>query len=266
MISAVLACSRWWHAESAASTRPSTAYGGEDWEWAHRAWTAGGLLAHEPGAVAWHDGPDRAARAGSDPTVGAADRVALAAETLAVGRRVGVGGLRPRGLWLGAPEVVVTTAPGLDPEHLLISVDSVLQGLPHARVLLRERDADPARPAGRLLGQMLADPRVEVVADPDRSGPADRAPWRIRLETGVRAPAAAWGALLDRLRGPAAAGRVLLTDPDGVPLVTASARRAVLRAARWSREDLFEVQEYADPDVEPLGPRHTLQAHVGGWG
>lgn len=34
------------------------AYGGEDWELAHRAACAGAVLAHVRAAVAWHDGPD----------------------------------------------------------------------------------------------------------------------------------------------------------------------------------------------------------------
>jgi GT2 family glycosyltransferase len=37
-------------------------YGGEDWELAARAWHAGALFAHVPGAVAWHVGPDWAGR------------------------------------------------------------------------------------------------------------------------------------------------------------------------------------------------------------
>ena len=37
-------------------------YGGEDWEFAQRCWLAGLDLRHEPGAVAWHDGPEISGR------------------------------------------------------------------------------------------------------------------------------------------------------------------------------------------------------------
>ena len=62
LIGAVVACSRWWYDEIGGFDESFRAYGGEDWELAHRSWTAGGLLAHRPDAVAWHDGPDAGGR------------------------------------------------------------------------------------------------------------------------------------------------------------------------------------------------------------
>ena len=44
------------------STRTFVGYGGEDWDFGWRAWLAGAPCAHEPAAVAWHDGPDAAGR------------------------------------------------------------------------------------------------------------------------------------------------------------------------------------------------------------
>lgn len=62
VISAVMACSRALFDELGGFDETFTEYGGEDWEFAYRAANAGAVLAHEPAAVAWHDGPDWAGR------------------------------------------------------------------------------------------------------------------------------------------------------------------------------------------------------------
>ncbi|GLY15861.1 hypothetical protein Kisp01_28760 [Kineosporia sp. NBRC 101677] len=62
IISAVMACSTALFRELGGFDESFQQYGGEDWEFAHRAWNAGAVLAHEPRAVAWHDGPDWAGR------------------------------------------------------------------------------------------------------------------------------------------------------------------------------------------------------------
>ena len=62
IISAVMACSTSLFRELGGFDESFQQYGGEDWEFAHRAWNAGAVLAHEPRAVAWHDGPDWAGR------------------------------------------------------------------------------------------------------------------------------------------------------------------------------------------------------------
>ena len=82
VISAVLACSRWWYDEVGGFDETFRAYGGEDWDFAHRSWTAGGLLAHRPDAVAWHDGPDAGARE-NDAGARLAETVAVADRTSA---------------------------------------------------------------------------------------------------------------------------------------------------------------------------------------
>ncbi|WP_307785137.1 glycosyltransferase, partial [Frigoribacterium sp. CFBP 13605] len=63
LIGAVTCCTRWFFDQVGGFDESFTSYGGEDWEWAHRAWLSGGVFAHVPGAVAWHDGPDWAGRA-----------------------------------------------------------------------------------------------------------------------------------------------------------------------------------------------------------
>jgi GT2 family glycosyltransferase len=62
VISAVMACSRAVFDELGGFDETFTEYGGEDWEFAYRAYNTGAVLAHEPAAVAWHDGPDWAGR------------------------------------------------------------------------------------------------------------------------------------------------------------------------------------------------------------
>ena len=65
VISAVLGMSADLFRESGGFCAEFTGYGGEDWELAYRAYVAGGLLAHEPRALAWHDGPEWAERDGA---------------------------------------------------------------------------------------------------------------------------------------------------------------------------------------------------------
>jgi hypothetical protein len=62
VISAVMACRRDLYVELGGFDERFVGYGGEDWDFAYRAWNAGAVLIHEPAAVAWHDGPDWAAR------------------------------------------------------------------------------------------------------------------------------------------------------------------------------------------------------------
>jgi GT2 family glycosyltransferase len=59
VIGAVIACSRWFFDEVGGFDESFTQYGGEDWEWAHRAWVGGAVFAHVADAVAWHNGPTR---------------------------------------------------------------------------------------------------------------------------------------------------------------------------------------------------------------
>ncbi len=146
VISAVLACSRWWYDELGGFDETFDTYGGEDWDLAHRSWTAGGLLAHRPDAVAWHDGPDAGARE--------IDPAARLAETVGVADRTSAPGTTWRGLARGPADVVVTCAPGLGDTEVLVTVDSLLAG-PAARCG-PARDAAPGagghRPPGRPAG------------------------------------------------------------------------------------------------------------------
>ena len=147
VISAVMACSRWWFEELGGFDEGFTAYGGEDWELAHRSRLAGGLLAHEPTAVAWHDGPD----AGERP------RGVKTAESAAIASRVGVPGLAPRGL-LGLagrstpPDRLLAPDATLDDRELVLVCDAALRADPGARLLLDDRQAGVLAGEPRVLG------------------------------------------------------------------------------------------------------------------
>ncbi|BBZ25988.1 hypothetical protein MMAD_02830 [Mycolicibacterium madagascariense] len=58
VISAVMCCSRELFDEVGGFDESFREYGGEDWEFAHRAMAGGAVLHHARDAVAWHDGPD----------------------------------------------------------------------------------------------------------------------------------------------------------------------------------------------------------------
>ena len=74
-------------------------YGGEDWDFAWRAWLSGADFAYQPDAVAWHDGPDAGGRR-SDPMV-------KNTESLRLAQTIALPSVRGTGLVLGQPEIVV---------------------------------------------------------------------------------------------------------------------------------------------------------------
>ncbi|MDP9831218.1 GT2 family glycosyltransferase [Kineosporia succinea] len=101
VISAVMCCGRDLFDELGGFDESFTRYGGEDWDFAYRAWNAGAVLAHAPDAVAWHDGPDWAGRGT------AAERYQTKqAEREALTRRI-----PPDHPQAGAPPAIVVTGP-----------------------------------------------------------------------------------------------------------------------------------------------------------
>jgi GT2 family glycosyltransferase len=237
VISAVLACSRWWYDHVGGFDATFRTYGGEDWELAHRSWTAGGLLAHRPDAVAWHDGPEAGVR-GREPD-------AHLAETVGIADRTSVPGTTWRGLARGPADLVVTCAPGLGDTELLVTLDSLLAALPRAVVRLGERHR-------ALVG---ADPRV-VPAELDVP---DTARLHLDVRRGVVGDPGAWTALADGLDGQA--GR------RGVADGCAELRdlRLLRRAARWGRPDLAPLGPPLVTGLRPWTADVTLEAWLGGW-
>jgi GT2 family glycosyltransferase len=237
LIGAVVACSRWWYDEIGGFDETFRAYGGEDWELAHRSWTAGGLLAHRLDAVAWHDGPDAGGR-DRDPD-------AHLRETVAVSDRTSAPGTTWRGLARGPADVVVTVAPTLGPTELLVTLDSLLAALPRAVVRLGEQHR-------ALAG---GDPRILPVADP-LPGSA-----RIHLDVrrGMTGDDRAWTGLLGGLDGQVAT-RVVA---DGCAEL--QDLRLLRRARRWDRPELAPAGGPLPTSLRPWTDEVTLESWLGGW-
>jgi GT2 family glycosyltransferase len=241
VIGAVLACSRRLYDEVGGFDESFTAYGGEDWEYAHRAWQAGAVFAHVPDAVAWHDGPEWSARDGSDTA-------RANAQSLRLARDIPVRGSAPRGLLPTAPDIAVHLSASPSAAALFLTVDSVLAAFPQARVVLGD-DVDPP----------LADPRVI-------SGDVPDARVVLHLERAVVITDPAWIInLVDRLAA-GEVGTVHLTDPAGSPLGVLRSRRATRRAQRWGTEAGFRVASVVASGVSAVGDEPRIEAWVGGWG
>lgn len=242
VIGAVLACTRRLFDEVGGFDESFSRYGGEDWEWAHRMWQAGAVLAHVPAAVAWHDGPDWAGRS-------EARRERANDQTLRLASSIPVPGSSPRGLRPSAPDLLVHLRGEHDPAPLFVAVDSLLAAFPHASVVLEAAAAsafDDPRVVG---GGPLPDARVVweldhpvVVLDPDAIAPlvAD-------LGTGET-------------------GVVDLHDTDGIGLGALRARRAIRREERWGMPHGFARARVETAGVHPLGSAPNVEAWVGGWG
>lgn len=146
VISAVLTVSRDLHEHLSGFDEGFSAYGGEDWDYGHRAIVAGAELLHLPDAVVWHDGPDLAGR---DQLVSTKN-----AETLALARRLPDRDVRGEHLFWNQPDVVVRLEVlGAEPATVIASVESLLAGS-DAHVWLGDDAAwDPL---------LIEDPRVHV--------------------------------------------------------------------------------------------------------
>ncbi|ROS57571.1 glycosyltransferase family 2 protein [Frigoribacterium sp. PhB118] len=163
LIGAVTCCTRWFFDQVGGFDESFTSYGGEDWEWAHRAWLAGGVFAHVPGAVAWHDGPDWAGRAtgagaGSAASAGSVASAASAGsavaredeearrqaekngETLRLADLIAVRGSRGFGVRSRAVDVcvdlVASVRTSISAGAAFVAVDSVLAAMPDATVVV----------------------------------------------------------------------------------------------------------------------------------
>lgn len=261
VIAAVLACSRWLFEGLGGFDETFRAYGGEDWELAARVWRHGGLLAHAPDAVAWHDGPDWAGRDEVERRARKLD------ETLAVARRLDRPGATTTGLRLGPPDPVVVVAEGLDPTGVAVCVDSLLVALPRARVHLSR--ADHARLGG-------ADDRLRLGRPDLRT--ASRL---LEVRRPVRGPAAAWRAVLDAVAGVDAPGVVRVGGEVGsgdgpgdgaAEWLRLTDLRTVRRRRRWARagaegvDALFGETTLTGLDLRPVAPDASFESYLGGWG
>lgn len=243
VIGAVTACSRWFFDQVGGYDEGFTAYGGEDWEWAARAWCAGAVLAHVPDAVAWHDGPEWAGRGATD----AERRRAKNAETLHLAEAIAVPGSAPRAVLGSRTDVRVHLESAISPAAALVCVDSVLAVLPQARVVVPVEVAAP----------FAHDPRVLVEGGLARV--------EVRLARAVRVNEAT--ELLDAVRGVGTGdlGEVVLSV-GGEPLVAVRSSRAELRRHRWGADAPWRTEHREAPGLLPIDDEPELAAYLGGWG
>lgn len=236
VISAVLAASRAWLDRVGGFDERFVGYGGEDWDLAHRWWTAGGRLRHVPEAVAWHRGDH--AGGGERRTDPCDDR--RTAESVATARHVNAPPVAFHGLRAAPARVLVTHADGLDDRELLVSVDGLLRDLPQADVV-----------SDRSLWHRVGDRRVR----PHPGADAERAAYGIHLGRGLAAEPGAWTALVaDGTRG-----ATILVRP-GVEVT--DLRR--LRRAHLGLEDATTASADLPPGLHPADDV-SVQAWLGGW-
>ncbi|WP_158374704.1 glycosyltransferase family 2 protein [Cellulosimicrobium cellulans] len=259
VIGAVTACSRALFEEAGGFDEGFSSYGGEDWEWAYRAWLAGAVLAHVPDAVAWHDGPDWSGR-------DAASRAAKNTEALRLADLVPVPGSRPRGLPSGRADVLVH-APGGDgvsAAQRFVSVDSVLAALPGA---VAAPGAAPGSGPVTDPGTLTAPGAPTDPHDPATGDPRfDRVRLDVLLDRPLRADPGT-GSVAAAVERVAAEGlaELALLGADGAPLLRVVSRRARARERRWRRDDLFPRATAPADGLTPLPDEPDLEAYLGGW-
>jgi GT2 family glycosyltransferase len=247
VISAVAACSRAFFDEIGGFDESFSSYGGEDWEWAHRAWQAGAVLAHVEDAVAWHDGPDWAGRPGDD-RAREGNR-----QSLLLAQKIPVPGSSGRGLLPATPDLVVHLPDGLTPAAEFVCVDSVLAAFPLATVVVQA-------PAEASL--VRSDPRVRVAAE----GAGLDARVILRLDRALVIQDAAPLAVALSSLGQGHIGAMTILGDNGAVLARADARRARRRARRWATSDCFDEVAMTVPGVHALRDEPHVEAWVGGWG
>ncbi|ORM33893.1 glycosyltransferase [Williamsia sp. 1135] len=247
VISAVFTCSRELFDDIGGFDPTFVQYGGEDWELANRAFMMGAVFAHEPAAIAWHDGPDWAERPVSDRLAG------KNAEALALAPLITDPAARTSGLGYSVPDLaVVIDTEGHTAPSLLRTVASVLRGV-DGRVWLQGRAAQSLH---RALG--IEDSRV-LVGYP---GPAINGRCRFYAEVSGRVVFSRNSIpLLVEELDPGKAGQVIVDfDRSRPAAVTVWSSRARHRSRRWSKE----TQRTEDELLRALfGVRRVAPTEVG---
>jgi GT2 family glycosyltransferase len=247
VISAVFTCSRELFDDIGGFDSTFVHYGGEDWELANRAFMMGAVFAHEPAAVAWHDGPDWAGRP-------VPDRLAAKnAEALALAPLITDPAARTAGLGYPVPDLaVVIDTEGHTAPSLLQTVASVLRGV-DGRVWLRGPAANKLHDA---LG--IEDSRVRV----GYPGPAilDRCRFYAEVSGRVMFSENSLPLLVEEL-APGEAGQVVVDfDRSQAAAVVVWSSRARHRSHRWSKD----AQITEDELVRALfGVRRVASTAVG---
>ena len=265
LISATMACARELFAELGGFDASIVGYGGEDFDLAYRAHTAGAVLAHVPDAVAWHDGPEWGERGNV-----AGRRAQKNVEAVELARRIP----EPTSRGTGQRYEIVDVLVDLDVTGWTVgaAVSCLRCVLTHWDCAVRLTGPDAAALAA-VFGQ---DPRVGL--DPPTPGMTDRA--RVRVTATGPFLLDPGDTLLSRLTDQDC-GRVVVSNGSGgaeLALLVATATRAQRRARRWSARlgraepdllaQLFGVVEVnpADAGVTAIQDEPALPAIFGGWG
>ncbi|WP_241985739.1 MULTISPECIES: glycosyltransferase family 2 protein [Cryobacterium] len=249
LIGAVLACSRDFFAETGGFDESFTEYGGEDWEWGYRAWLAGAVFAHVRNAVAWHDGPEWSERTDAD----ASRQRRKNAETLKLTQFIPARGSAGRGVRPPTADLLVEIQSSTSSAALFICVDSVLESLPHAVVVV----------PGNCLDSHFNDPRVVRRADAGER-PLVRA--TVAFPRAVRVDPEVFRREVERVAsGSGDAADVVVRDSSGSILCEIRSVRARRRSARWQRDGLFPTVEVVADWVIALDQEPDLEAYLGGW-
>jgi GT2 family glycosyltransferase len=262
IIGAVFACTSWFFAETGGFDETFSHYGGEDWEWAHRAWLAGAIFAHERDAVAWHDGADWEGRDENDRR----RRDAENAEAMLLSGLIAVDGSRPRALLTAVPDVVVVLRAAASAAAAFVCVDSVLAVLPQARVVvptavLSVFAGDPRvvapgeAPIGRLRIELDECVRIEVVESGDSAEEADPAE-----PTGSSSRALS---LLDALREASTPGILAVRLGSTVRVVS---ERSARRVERWGADAHVRDLLVEARGIHPVAADVRVAGYLGGWG
>ena len=238
VIGAVLACSRELFEQVGGFDETFTAYGGEDWEWAYRAWVRGAMLAHVPTAVAWHDGPDIAGREATAASTKNAEAIRLS-------ELIPLPGSRGRGLRSAKVDIAVVGPPEATAGQRFVSVDSVLGALPEADAV-GPRDFRDRKNVEHLDRVRLA---IELL--------------RPVLVTGSRLAAEVARVGDEQL------GELVLLDETGAELIRIVSMRALARSERWGRGDLFPADRSVCPGLRAVTREVDVEAYLGsfdrGW-
>lgn len=233
LISAVMTCSRQLFDDVGGFDPSFVHYGGEDWEFANRAFMMGAMFAHEPDALAWHDGPDWAER--SVP-----ERISEKnTEALALAPLITDPAARTAGLIYSIPDIVVlVSTAGHTAASLMRTVAGALRGMDAAVWLVGEH-------ADALLIQLGVDDSRIRVGGPDAST-LSRCRFVVEV-AGTVVFSVDSLALLTAQVGPGECGQVTV-DFDGSPAasVTVASSRARHRVRRWAAHTHVGADELLD--------------------
>lgn len=260
VISAVMACHRCLYEDIGGFDPSRTEYGGDDWEMASRAYTNGAVLAHDPGAIAWHDEPDWSERDGRLSTKNA--------ETMWLAESIPDPLARGTGIRHADTDVLVDldVPVGVTAGGAVATIDSILAQLPDTTVRL------PPHSPSRVLHHTAADPRVLVGEFSRRQ--RERASLQITQHVpGVWQPGRLV-ALTEQWRD-CSDGVLVVGDARG-PVATVTPSRAAgrRRRARTLAMPAEQVRQLVrtvhvsadDAGLRPLTGEVNLAAHFGQWG